>query len=170
MIILVMGVSGCGKSTVGSSLADAIGAIFLEGDDFHPAENIAAMRAGQALTDTMRRPWLEAIATAAKQMQPRTVVIACSALKRSYRDLLRERLGTLMLVHLQGSVDEIDARLRSRSGHFMPASLLASQFSTLEVPTPDEGALALPVVWDLSRQVAAIRAWIDSRDTPDLPI
>lgn len=156
--ILVMGVSGCGKSTIAASLAKALCSSFIEGDDLHPAENIAAMRAGQPLNDEMRQPWLQAICTAAldESAGPRPVVIACSALKRRYRDLLRARLPALFLVHLDGSAEVIGRRLSARSGHFMPASLLASQIKDLEAPGADEASVRVDIRITAPEVLAAI--------------
>ncbi|MBQ2261288.1 MAG: gluconokinase [Loktanella sp.] len=133
--IMVMGVSGCGKSTIGAGLADAIGGIFLDGDDFHPAENVAQMAAGQPLNDAMRWPWLDALGQAvqaARADQP--VVFACSALKKSYRDHLRAAVPDLKIAYLEAPRDVVTARLAERQGHYMPPSLLDSQLATLEVP------------------------------------
>jgi gluconokinase len=142
--VVVMGVSGCGKSGLGAALANAQGWPFLEGDSLHSPANIARMQAGQPLTDADRAPWLAAIET---WMSDRlrggySVVVACSALRRSYRDGLR-RAGAVRFVYLQVPRDELDRRMRARE-HFMPPSLLDSQLATLEPPTVDEAALILP--------------------------
>ena len=132
---MVMGVSGCGKSTVGARYADEIGAVFLDGDDFHPERNIAHMVAGKPLTDDMRWPWLEHIglaATEARQGQP--VVFACSALRKSYRDHLRRAIPDLRTIYLETSRPILERRLSDRQDHFMPSSLLDSQIATLEEP------------------------------------
>ena len=149
--VVVMGVSGCGKSTVGAALAQTLGLAFIEGDSLHPARNVALMAAGTALTDADRAGWLATIAD--KLAQARAdgagLVLSCSALKRRYRDGLRAACPGLRLVYLHGSAGQLAARLQARSGHYMPASLLASQLSTLEPPAADEQALrfdiALPV-------------------------
>jgi gluconokinase len=145
--VLVMGVSGCGKSTVGAALANALGGCFIEGDRLHPKENIAAMSVGLPLNDKMRLPWLQAICTAALDSSAtcRPVVIACSALKRHYRDLLRARLPGLVPVYLDGSLAVLRHRMDQRSGHFMPPSLLASQLSDLEPPDLDENAIRVDI-------------------------
>lgn len=145
--VVVMGVSGCGKSTVGRKLAQRLGADFLEGDDLHPEENVARMAAGIALTDEDRQGWLQTLAarlTMAK-VHGRSLVISCSALKHSYRDILREGAPNLLLVHLKGDYDLLAARMACRPSHYMPPSLLDSQFAALEPPGPDENALTLDV-------------------------
>lgn len=135
-----MGVSGCGKSVVGSRLADALGAVFVEGDTYHPAANVAKMSAGIPLQDEDRRDWLwilhERIRQARDAGQP--LVLACSSLKRRYRDLLRSGDPDLIFVHLQGARDVIAQRMQTRPGHFMPLTLLDSQFRDLEPLQPDE--------------------------------
>lgn len=139
MIVVVMGVSGAGKTTIGSRLAEALGAAFVEGDAFHPPANVAKMRAGVALTDEDRRPWLAALAEALARHRARgeDVVLACSALTRRYRAALRAGPEAIF-VHLDGAPDLIAARLRARPDHYMPASLLASQLAILEPPGADE--------------------------------
>jgi gluconokinase len=145
--VVVMGVSGCGKSTVGAALAQALGLAFIEGDSLHPARNVALMAAGTALTDDDRAGWLATLADKLAQAQAKDagLVLSCSALKRSYRDLLRARCPGLRLVYLQGTAAQLASRLQARSGHYMPASLLASQLSTLEPPAPDEQALRFDI-------------------------
>lgn len=146
--ILVMGVSGAGKSTIGRALADSLGAGFVEADDYHSAGNIEKMAAGQSLSDDDRWPWMKAVSDVAKsEMEKRcgSVVIACSALKKSYRDFLRARLGSIAIVHLSGPQELIHARLQARQAHFMPAELLASQLATLEALAPEEGGVALSI-------------------------
>lgn len=145
--IVVMGVAGCGKSSLGQMLAEALGAGFIEGDSFHPPENIEKMRAGIPLDDDSRAGWL---ANLAKQLrrnraQGQSAVLACSALKRRYRDVLRAGDPELRFVHLRGEPDLIAARMRERSGHFMPESLLASQFADLEPPAADERAIDIDI-------------------------
>jgi gluconokinase len=141
---LVMGVSGCGKSTLGALLAERLGLPFADADAFHPPANIAKMSAGIPLTDADRWPWLDALG-AWLAAQPGGGVIACSALKRAYRDRLRVHVPALRIVHPAGALPLIAARQAARTGHFMPPTLMASQFATLEACAPDEAALVLDV-------------------------
>ena len=142
MIVVVMGVSGVGKTTVGVALSRRLGWRFLDADDFHPAANVEKMRRGVPLTDDDRRPWLEAIGRelARRAATGDDVVLACSALHRWHRDALRAgaRGADVRFVYLRAGYDEIDHRLRSRIGHFMPESLLRSQLETLEPPDATE--------------------------------
>lgn len=150
--ILVMGVSGVGKSTVARSLSDTFGGTFLEGDAFHPPANVAHMAAGHPLTDEMREPWLSAIAQEAQRLatiatgtgENPSVFIACSALKIRYRRLLAAQLPRLTILHLTGARELIAERMAQRTDHFMPPSLLESQLSELEPPDDDE-AIAIDV-------------------------
>ena len=146
-IVVVMGVSASGKSSVGRLLAQALGFTYLDGDDFHPPENVARMASGQPLTDADRQGWLAALGArlARARATGESVVLSCSALKRRYRDLLRQAAPGLQLVYLHGSRDLLAARIAARSGHYMPASLLDSQLATLEPPQADESALACEV-------------------------
>jgi gluconokinase len=130
-----MGVSGAGKSTVAAVLADRVGAQLVEGDDLHPAENVAKMRRGEPLTDQDREPWLDAV-SAVLAATPR-VVVTCSALRRVYRDRLRSA-AEVFFVHVAVPREVLEDRLARRTGHFMPASLLESQLATLEPLEPDE--------------------------------
>lgn len=136
MVVIVMGVSGCGKTTVGQRLARHLGWEFRDGDDFHPPSNVEKMRSGQPLNDDDRRPWLGALATYMKatQAEGRNAVIACSALREWHRSILLKDEPWVYFVHLQGSKELIASRLKERVGHFMPATLLDSQFATLEAP------------------------------------
>ena len=139
-----MGVPGCGKSTIGQGLAAGLGAAFIEADALHPAANIAKMSAGAPLTDADREPWLDAVGAAAPKAG--RAVIACSALRRAYRARLAAAAGApVFFVHLAGSREEIGRRMSLREGHFMPASLLESQFATLEPLAADEPHLLLDV-------------------------
>ncbi|MDP2803239.1 MAG: gluconokinase [Phreatobacter sp.] len=155
-----MGVSGSGKSTVGLGLARALGWDFRDGDSFHPPANVAKMRSGAPLTDADRWPWLDAISRHVAELEDGDghVVIACSALKRAYRDRLRAAGARLRFIHLDGSFDLIDGRMRARRDHFMPPSLLESQFATLEAPAPDEQAVTVPIADDPEAIVATILA------------
>jgi gluconokinase len=132
---VVMGVAGCGKSTVGRALADQLEMTFIDGDDLHPVFNIDKMRQGEPLTDADRAPWLERVGD---RLEPGTV-IACSALKRAYRDTIRRAAGgPVVFVYLRGAHETLAKRMRERTGHFMPLSLLESQLATLEEPSGDE--------------------------------
>ena len=142
--IVVMGVSGSGKSTVGAALAQRLRVPFADADDFHPPANIAKMSAGHALDDDDRYPWLEAIGEWLAEHSAGGVM-SCSALKRKYRDQLRRHCPDVEFVHLVGTPEVIGKRQASRPGHFMPASLLASQFTTLEPLEADEYGTAIDV-------------------------
>ena len=137
MVIVLMGVSGAGKTEVGTRLAQALGGTFAEGDDYHPEANVAKMRSGVPLDDADRQPWLETLSReiGAWLDAGRTVVLACSALKQRYRDILKAGRPDVRFVHLEGDSDLISERLAGRRGHYMPASLLESQLATLEEPT-----------------------------------
>jgi gluconokinase len=141
-IYVVMGVSGSGKSLVGAGLARALGVDFVEGDQYHSAENIERMSRGIPLTDDDRARWLRSLAARIRDAKDSDsgLVISCSALKRSYRDILRAGAPELRFVFLKGGRELVAQRLAARKGHFMPPSLLESQFTTLEEPMPDEDA------------------------------
>lgn len=143
-ILLLIGVSGSGKTTIGAMLAGRLGWTYAEADDFHPAANIDKMRAGIPLNDDDRRPWLEATAAWMRD-QTGPAVVTSSALKRKYRDLLREGRPDLRLVYLEGDRDLIGKRLAARHGHFFPKKLLDSQFADLEPPGPEEDPLVVSV-------------------------
>lgn len=138
--IIVMGVSGTGKSTVGQALSRALNAKFIDGDDLHPRQNIDKMAAGQALDDADRRPWLCRLADVIYSLEQKneTGVLVCSALKKSYRDQLRAGSPHVRFLWLQGDFEQVMTRMRKRRGHFMPETLLRSQFSNLEAPGNDE--------------------------------
>lgn len=157
-IAVVMGVSGSGKTTVAILLADALHCQFLEGDDLHPQSNVEKMRGGTPLTDADRLPWLHRIAEKIDGWRSRreSGVLTCSALKRSYRDIVIGDRKDVTLVYLRGSRELIHRRMTARRKHFMPAALLDSQFATLEEPGPDEN----PIVVDVSGQPAEIVAEI----------
>lgn len=139
-IFFVMGVSGCGKSTIGKLLAKTLSIPFYDGDDYHPEANIEKMSAGQPLNDQDRAGWLRTLNALAKENKETGAVIACSALKTSYRNLLKEGLeAQTQWVYLEGSFDEILARHQTRKDHFMPTHLLQSQFDTLEPPKDVSG-------------------------------
>lgn len=136
MQIVLMGVAGSGKTTIGTLLGQRLGIPFFDGDDFHPPENRAKMASGQPLTDDDRRPWLERINAHLREQEHNgaSAIVACSALKQQYRDLLAENLTSLRFVYLRGTPALIGKRMRARQGHFMPPALLDSQFATLEEP------------------------------------
>ncbi|MEU7767236.1 gluconokinase [Nocardia sp. NPDC049190] len=137
-VIVVMGVSGSGKSTVGARLAAALDVEYAEGDDFHPAANIAKMAAGTPLDDADRAPWLDAVAAWLAQHADQGGVVSCSALKRIYRERLRAAAPDTYFLHLAAPKDELARRMTGRSGHFMPSSLLDSQLAALEPLAADE--------------------------------
>lgn len=153
--IVVMGVAGCGKSSLGVALSESLGATFIEGDAFHPAENIARMSAGIPLTDADRANWLAGLAgrLAAGWIEGESMVLACSALKRRYRDALRQGDPRLVFVHLSGSHALIAERMATRTAHFMPKSLIDSQFRDLEALEPDERA----IVCDIQQPLDSLR-------------
>ena len=170
-LVIVMGVSGSGKSTVGRLLAQRLHAEFLEGDSLHPARNVARMAAGIALTDEDRRDWLLAIArhlqTAREAHQP--LVVSCSALKRSYRELLRTASPALAFVHVHGAPALLAERLNARVGHYMPASLLLSQLDTLEMPGADEHASTFDAALPPATIAAQAVAWLGEPATSTRP-
>ncbi|HEY7009464.1 MAG TPA: gluconokinase [Jatrophihabitantaceae bacterium] len=144
-VLVLMGVSGCGKSTVAGVLAGRLGWDLGEGDDLHPAANVAKMAAGHPLTDDDRWPWLDLVANWIREhtVAGRPGIITCSALKRSYRDVLRG--DSVVFVYLHGTRDQIAARLALRHGHYMPPDLLDSQFAALEPPGDDERVLRIDI-------------------------
>ncbi len=147
MIVVVMGVAGCGKTSVGELLAKHLGWPFLEGDAFHPQINKDKMAAGTPLTDADRFPWLDEIAGAMRRHDAagEDAIVTCSALKRSYRDRLRAGAANVHFVHLTGTRAVLEQRIGARTGHFMPASMLDSQLATLQPPGPDEGAIIVDI-------------------------
>jgi len=147
-LIVVMGVAGSGKTTLAARLAEKLGIPFVEGDSLHPAANVKKMAGGIPLTDDDRWPWLEAIGERmeVERVTGHGVVVACSALKRAYRDCLRRKVhGRVQFILLDGSRELIGARMKKRKGHFMPPALLDSQFATLERPKADEHATVLDI-------------------------
>jgi gluconokinase len=144
-LVVVMGVSGSGKSTVGAALAQRLRVPFADADDFHPAANIEKMTAGKPLDDHDRHPWLESIGEWLAAHEGRGGVMSCSALKRRYRDQIRHHSHEVEFLHLHGTPEVITHRQASRPGHFMPASLLHSQFATLEPLEPDERGVVIDV-------------------------
>lgn len=149
--IIIMGVSGCGKTTVGQALAERLGYVFYDGDDFHPPENVAKMAKGIPLDDTDRAPWLARLHDLLHEHLARGegVVLACSALKWRYREQLKAGDSRVLFVHLHGDFDLIWERMQSRPQHYMKASMLQSQFDALEPPTQDE-AIIIPVTKDIT--------------------
>jgi carbohydrate kinase (thermoresistant glucokinase family) len=165
--IVVMGVSGCGKSSVGLALAAALGARFIDGDDLHPEANKAKMSAGIPLDDSDRAPWLDLVSLALAEEVNQTsggsftgAVVACSALKRVYRERILAGAPNTFFVHLDGSREILEQRLGARSGHFMPASLLDSQLATLEPLGADEPGVAIDIDQSISRIIALAQAAI----------
>ena len=158
-----MGVSGSGKSTLGAMLADALSVQFLEGDSFHPPQNVARMAAGVALTDADREGWLRTLAEQLKQHEALGVVLSCSALKRRYRDTLRSGAPNMALIYLSGLPEVLGRRMAGRSGHYMPPSLLTSQLATLEPPQGDEDAITLDIQRDPPALLGDALAWLGVR-------
>jgi gluconokinase len=157
-VVIVMGVSGSGKTTVGEALAHRLGWTFEEGDSLHPAANIAKMASGQPLTDEDRGPWLTAVkAFIDDTLQAgRSAVISCSALKRAYRDQLVAGRAQVRMVFLSGPPEVIGARVAHRRGHFMPPALLQSQLDALEPPAPDEHAIGIDIRAPVQQQVERV--------------
>lgn len=163
--IVVMGVSGSGKSTTGGALAARLGWPFIEGDGFHPEANVAKMRAGVPLDDDDRAPWLQALAQAFARNQAagQGSVMGCSALKRAYRDILRGGAPRVRFLHVHGSRALLEERLQSREGHFFPAKLLDSQLATLEMLGPDEDGVVVDMALPVADQVAQALRLLDLR-------
>ncbi|WP_137109656.1 gluconokinase [Rhodobacter sp. SY28-1] len=157
--VVIMGVAGCGKSSVGEGLSERLGVPYRDGDDLHTPEAVEKMRAGVPLTDADRWPWLDRVAGVLASGAP--VIVGCSALKRVYRDRIRQGAGgPVRLVHLAGSREVIAARMAARTGHYMPTSLLDSQFAALEAPGPDE-AVTVDIDQSLAAIVEAVLAKLD---------
>ena len=160
--IIVMGVSGCGKTTIGDLVARELGVPFLDGDSLHPVENVAKMAAGTPLTDEDRWPWLATVGTELANAGDGGLVLACSALRRSYRDAIRQQAPDTLFLHLHGSKEVLRARTEGRSGHFMPPALLESQLATLESLEADEAGvvvdIAAPVTQVVTEALAGITA------------
>jgi len=158
--LVLMGVAGCGKTTVGTALAMRIDATYLDGDDLHPPANIAKMSRGEPLTDDDRWPWLTLVGQRLAEPDG-ALILGCSALKRSYRDHIRREAGApVIFVHLSGSKALISARMAARSGHFMPTTLIQSQFAALEPPAAEEKAITVDIDVPLGAVVEQIAALI----------
>ena len=175
IIVVVMGVSGSGKSTVAALLAAALGCQFQEGDDLHPPENVEKMRNGIPLTDADRIPWLRKIGGEIDSWRTRGEcgVLTCSALKRSYRDIIIGDRRDVVLVYLKGSRELIHQRMAARHGHFMPVALLDSQFATLEEPTPDEHPIVEAVEGkpaDIAHKIVCQLEDRDRQANPSAPV
>ena len=163
VILIVMGVAGCGKTTLGQALAKCLQLPFKEGDDLHPPANVAKMSGGQALDDHDRAPWLEAIGHWIDGWRRDGVsgVITCSALKKRYREVLSKNRPDVAFVYLNGAPALIERRMAGRLGHFMPPALLASQFAALEAPGRDERVIEVSAAMSLEDQLAALRKGLD---------
>ena len=162
-----MGVSGCGKTSVGRQLASALQLDFIEGDELHPPRNVALMAAGTPLTDADRADWLATIAARLAQAQAggRGLVVSCSALKRRYRDVLRAACPGLRLIHLHGPATLLRQRMGARTGHYMPPSLLDSQLATLELPAADEATIILDITPPTPQLVAEALAQLQGNSS-----
>ena len=156
MIVIVMGVSGSGKTTIGEALGREMGWTYLDADDFHPKANVEKMAAGIPLQDADRWPWLEKMNEKLLEMQrqERSAILGCSALKQTYRDRLARNIKNLKIVYLKGDFDLIHQRVTGRKHRYMPASLLRSQFDTLE---PPQGAIEVDIAAPIEKSVASIR-------------
>lgn len=162
MRAVIMGVAGSGKSSIGLAVADALGTVYLDGDDLHPEANIAKMSSGIPLTDEDRAPWLDRVGTTLGQ-QPDGSMIGCSALRRIYRDRIQAAAGQpVAFVHLAGARKVIERRMSAREGHFMPVALLDSQFATLEPLRQDETGCVIDIDQDFSTVVGEAVAYLQS--------
>lgn len=169
MRLIVMGVSGCGKSTMATALGQRLGLDMVDGDDLHLPESVAKMRSGIALEDADRWPWLDRIGAYLSQPHAQGRVVACSALKRVYRDRIRAQAGDVCFVFLDGDFELIDQRMRQRVGHYMQPGLLLSQFRTLEIPQADESdVIRLPITEPVQDMVAKALATLQARTTSRL--
>ena len=167
--LIVMGVSGCGKSTMATALGERLGLDMADGDDLHLPESVAKMRAGVALEDADRWPWLDRIGAYFSQPHPQGRVVACSALKRAYRDRIRAQAGDVYFVFLDGDFALIEQRMRQRVGHYMQPGLLDSQFRTLEIPQADEtDVIRLPITETVQDMVAQALQALQTRLQPAL--
>ena len=165
ILIVVMGVSGCGKSTIGKALAERLGMAFFDGDDFHPAANRQKMENGTPLNDNDRAPWLAAICTHANELLQRdkSLIVACSALKRAYREHLRSVDPKPLFVHLHAPQEIIAERQAARPGHFMPPGLLPSQYETLESASDEPDVIEVSVDQPLAKAVESAVASVNAK-------
>lgn len=157
--IIVMGVSGCGKSTIAKAISQKTGAVFLEGDDFHSEANIQKMAAGHPLTDADRADWLRNIHLKVRELTTagKNTVVSCSALKKAYRDILHQNISQLLFIYLKGSFALIHAWMAARKHHFMPVELLKSQFETLEEPDPaQENVVVIYLQPNLKKEISVV--------------
>ncbi len=166
-VLVVMGVSGSGKTTLGRSLARRTGWAFLDADDLHSPESIERMASGLPLDDEARWPWLDRVAAWIAERGPdEPGIVACSALKRTYRDRLRSARPDLRFVYLRATPEQIADRLAARTGHFFPQALMAAQFADLQEPGPDEDAIIVPIGQTPHMEVDAVLAALPQREAP----
>nr|WP_320141224.1 gluconokinase [uncultured Cohaesibacter sp.] len=172
-LVIVMGVSGCGKSTIGAGLAKLQGVPYLDADDFHPEANVDKMSKGIPLTDEDRWPWLQRLGDIIKDYANKNggVVIACSALRRIYRQKLSQAAGLpVLFAHLDGDRDLLFSRMKARKDHYMPASLLESQIQTLEKPGSDEPAVSLSIDQSIAEIIGQLNQIVDEKKQDPMPI
>jgi gluconokinase len=162
--VVVMGVSGAGKSVIGERVAKALGLPLIEGDEFHPAHNIEKMRQGLPLDDDDRAGWLDRLGEELVR-HPRGAVLACSALKRAYRDKLRRHVGALRFIHLDLTREQAQQRVAARGGHFYPPSLVATQFEALEDPSGEAGVLVLDGMLPVDEVTRRAVEWLEADGT-----
>lgn len=165
-VLVVMGVSGAGKSTIGAALAQRLGATFVDSDSLHPQANVAKMAAGTPLTDEDRWPWLELVGAELAAPNPDGIIVACSALKRAYRDAIRAKAPGTGFVQLSVELPILQGRVAQRSGHFMPPSLLASQLETLEPLQADEAGVTVSTQEGIGATVEMILTQLDQLPQP----
>ncbi|MDQ0644207.1 gluconokinase [Microbacterium murale] len=166
--LVVMGVSASGKSTLAAALAEARGAMFVDADDLHPEANVRKMSAGTPLDDADRMPWLDIVgARLAADESGRSVIVACSALKRAYRDRLRAAAPGVLFLQLDGDRETLMRRAGQRRDHFMPPALLDSQLATLESLESDEGGMLVDIDLSVAEAVGQVEAWLDGGDVPE---
>lgn len=165
LVVVISGVSGSGKSTVARTVAEHLGARYVDADDFHPSSNIAKMAVGIPLTDEDRLPWLQRLVSEINA-SPEPVILACSALKRSYRDTLRTATKPVRFVELSGGREVLEQRLQNRDDHFMPADLLDSQLASFEPLEEDEAGLRLDLEIPLPEELSRIENWLRSSIIP----